>query len=206
MASSNATTSNRQAALDATDSAKDAEKLTTSADAMRAPNDPTTDPYHTRGIDPAAAEAGFRAAGYPERGPLAHRQPGDKLDIADVGGTGIDGAGNTGDPVAIVPRGGLPNPTADQVGPAGGVIGEDALIDDHSKAAHPDPDADKATAAANAQADADRAAAAKAAKAAPVAGTPVAVARPATSKSGATPVKTTTKASSPSTAKAPTKK
>lgn len=112
---------------------KDEQKLKTSADALRAPNDPTTDPYHTRGIDPAAAEAGFRAAGYPERGPLADRDPGDKLELEDVG------------EIAVVPSGGLPNPTADQEAPPGGMINEDALVDDHSKAAHPDPDEAKAS-------------------------------------------------------------
>lgn len=106
--------------------------LLTSADAVRAPNDPTTDPYHTRGIDPAAAEAGFRAAGYPEKGPLGDRKPGAKLALEDVGD------------VAVAPSGGLPNPTADAVPPPGGVINEDALVDDHSTAAHPDPKAAKA--------------------------------------------------------------
>lgn len=113
---------------------KDEQKLQTSADAMRAPNDPTADPYHTRGIDPAAAEAGFRAAGYPEKGPLASRDPGDKLAFADMGNLGETDVADPG-------HGKGPNPNADAVPPLGGVIAADALVDDHSKAAHPDPKA-----------------------------------------------------------------
>jgi|GEM_PF-6886017 hypothetical protein len=109
---------------------KDEQKLTTSADALRAPNDPTEDPYHTRGVSPEAAEAGFRAAGYPEKGPLAGRDPGDKLSIEDAGNLG---------PIAIADSDSQVNPTADKVGPEGGIIASDALVDDHSKTAHPDP-------------------------------------------------------------------
>jgi hypothetical protein len=138
-----------QAAADAVDTTKDEAKLVTSADALRAPNDPTTDPYHTRGIDPAAAEAGFRAAGYPEKGPLAAREVGDKLALADIGSSAVDASGNqSGAGMVVVPAGGLPNPTADQVGPAGGVIGEGALVDDHSIAAHPKAAAKAASKAA----------------------------------------------------------
>lgn len=119
------------------DTKKDEQKLKTSADAMRAPNDPTADPYHTRGIDPAAAEAGFRAAGYPEKGPLAGRDPGDKLDIDDIGGDAP--AVEPGLAVADPGHGKGPNPTADSVPPAGGVVAAEDLIDDHSKIANPDP-------------------------------------------------------------------
>lgn len=113
-----------------TETKKDEQKLKTSADALRAPNDPTEDPYHTRGVSPEHAEAGFRAAGYPEKGPLAGRDPGDKLSVEDMG--------NRGD-TAIAPADDQVNPTADQYPPEGGIIAEEALVDDHSKAAHPDP-------------------------------------------------------------------
>lgn len=109
---------------------KDENKLTTSADKLRAPNDPTEDPYHTRGIDPAAAEAGFRLAGYPEKGPLAGRKPGDNLSIEDAGNLG---------PIAVVDADEQVNPTADAYPPLGGVISSDALVSDQSTAKHPAP-------------------------------------------------------------------
>jgi hypothetical protein len=109
---------------------KDEQKLTTSADKLRAPNDPTEDPYHTRGVSPAAAEAGFRTAGYPEKGPLAGRDPGDKLTIEDAGNLG---------PIAVADSDEQVNPTADAYPPLGGVIASDALVDDHSITAHPAP-------------------------------------------------------------------
>ena len=91
-----------------------------SADALRAPNDPTTDPYHTRGMDPATAEAGFRAAGLPEKGPLSDKKTPQSEVTKDVAIAEVHG----------------PNPTADDVPPEGGIVREDAVVDDHAAAAN----------------------------------------------------------------------
>lgn len=101
----------------------DEDVLETSADGQRAFNDPTTDPYHTRGMDPRTAEAGFRAAGFTGPGPLADRKPHDNLPVGDMS--------PHGDTDVVYP--GDPNPTADANPAPGGVIRAEALVDPGSR-------------------------------------------------------------------------
>lgn len=90
-------------------------KVASSADALRADNDPTTDPYHSRGVDPAVAQAGFEAAGY-GKGPLAGKKASVLPDVA------------------VAPDSGLPNPTADSADvPPGGIVREGQIVDPLAK-------------------------------------------------------------------------